>query len=123
MLKFLDGPAQGVMLSCARAPMFLRVVQATDSRESEQEWDALDQLTDRPRPGERIHVYIKAADHGTVHYDGRDKHGKRFGRWEQMADYRICDPQPDETTLRDQARWEAWAREQYKAAKATKEEA
>ena len=107
MLKFLDGPAAGVLLGCARAPYFLRVVRDGLT------WDALDQLTDAPNPRESIHVYRKSEDHGTVHYDGRDKHGKRFGRWEQCADYRLHEHQPDDATIRNNALWAAWAQAEY----------
>lgn len=113
MLKFLDGPAAGVVLACSRAPHFLRVVHATDSRESEQEWDALDQLTDTPRHGEKVYVYRKTEDHGWVHYDGRDKNGRRFGRTEQCADYRLHESQPDDATLRNNAKWAGWAQAEY----------
>lgn len=103
MLRFLDGPAAGKTLTCTRAPIYLRVVEDADGT-----FDALDQLTDVPEPGERIHVYRMAEDHGMVHYDGRDKQGRRFGRTEQCADYRLNPEQPDDATVRDTALWRAW---------------
>lgn len=108
MLRFLDGPAGGVTLMCSRAPLFLRVVHATDSRENEQEWDALDQLDDQPRRGERCYVYKKSDDYGIVHYCGRDKNGKRFGRTENHADYELYVAQPDDVILRDNEKWREW---------------
>lgn len=104
MLKFLDGPAQNVTLCCARAPRFLRV-----TRSRKGQFDALDQLTDTPEPGEVLYAYEKAEDHGVVHYDGRDKQGRRFGRWEEVADYRLCTEQPSDAVMRDRKQWAAWA--------------
>lgn len=104
MLRFLDGPAAGVSLCCARAPLFLRVVQDTAGK-----WDSLDQLADTPAPGETIHVYRKVSSEGTVHIDYRDAQGRRRGRWEQIAGYRLHEVQPDDATLRETAAWRAWA--------------
>ncbi len=104
MLTFLDGPASGKSLTCARAPKFLRLVLDPDGN-----LDALDLLTDTPRGCETIHVYVKVEDLGSVHYSGRDRHGKRFGRWEQCASYRLLDQQPADATARDTSAWRAWA--------------
>lgn len=108
MLKFLDGPAAGKVMSCSRAPIFLRVVS-----DAEGNVDALDQLCDVPKQQETVTVYVKAEDHGWVHYDGRDKHGKRFGRTEQCADYRLYERQPDDATARDNWRWRQWCQDEH----------
>jgi hypothetical protein len=61
--RFIDGPAAGTVLSLKRSPLFLRAVQDP----LDGKWDALDQLDDAPRPGERIVVYRKTEDRGMVH--------------------------------------------------------
>ena len=110
MLRFIDGPAAGRTLMCARAPVFLRVV------ESEGKFDALDQLQDTPEPFERIHVYVKASDDGTIHLDYTDRNsGRRRGRWERCASYRHHTPQPDDATARATASWRTWCEEQFTA--------
>ena len=107
MLKFLDGPAAGVRLMCARAPLLLRVVRGVEGG-----WDALDQLGDTPAEGEAVHVYLKASDDGTVHIDYTDRDGRRRGRWEQCASYRLYDQQPDAATARDTTAWREWCEAQ-----------
>lgn len=107
MSNFIDGPAKGVTLSLSRAPVFLRVVLANGK------WDALDQLSDTPRPEEAIFVYRRKTDPITAHIDGRDpKTGKRFANWMSIADYLFHHTQPDDKTLRDTAAWQAWCHSQ-----------
>lgn len=101
---FLDGPAQGVTLRLARAPMVLRVVQASDG-----EIDALDMRDDTPRPHERVYLYILAkAPGGVCFWDGRDKAGRRVGGRCQAGVYRLCSMQPPEATSRERESFEAW---------------
>jgi hypothetical protein len=104
MTCFLDGPAEGVKLCLARAPLFLRAVV------NDGAWDALDRVDDRPAPGETVWVYRLEGQAGSIHTDGVDRRGRRFGRWEAIAEYRLYSPQPDQSLLRDNARWQAWAR-------------
>lgn len=118
MTKFTDGPAAGKTLCLGRAPIFLCVV-----KDKAGEVDALDQLDDVPKPDESITVYRKVSDDGTVHVDGRDKSGKRFGRWYQAATYVIHSVQPDDATARDKEAWAAWCAAQWAAIKAAKENA
>ena len=108
MIRFLDGPAQGVTLPCARAPLFLRAVL-----NSVGGWDALDQLTDEPDPFERIEVYQLHGHAGSVHYDGINlSTGRRFGRTEMTGDYKYFPDQPSDQIVRDKQQWQAWATEQ-----------
>jgi len=58
MTTFEDGPAKGQHLSLQRAPKFLRVV------EDGGKWDALDQPTDEPRPGETLYAYRISSEVG-----------------------------------------------------------
>jgi hypothetical protein len=115
MTKFIDGPASHVVLELQRSPLFLRVVHDTTyatavCKKARREWDALDLLTDTPRLGEKVYVYVKVSDDGTVHVDGRDaKTGKRFGRWLSMATYKLFDPQPPDATTRNTKLWQEWA--------------
>lgn len=111
MTRFIDGPAKGISLSLRTAPIFLRVVHMDKAK---REWDALDDYEDTPSPEETIHVYILAGTPGTCHIDGRDpKTGKRFGRWEVMAEYRIWrggDPLEDEKRITEL--WQKWCARQ-----------
>lgn len=104
MLKFLDGPAVGKVLCCARAPLFLRVVVGEDGK-----IDALDQLDDKPLPSEKIHVYRMVNDEGTCHISYTDKQGRRRGRWERFSDYVLHEQQPNDVTVRQKAIWQSWA--------------
>lgn len=109
MTRFTDGPAAGKTLCLRRAPVFLRVV--IDG----EDIDALDQLDDKPEPNEKLYVYIRDGDAGSVHIDGRDpKTGKRFGRWMMTAKYKLYATQPDDATLRDFAKWSEWCHAEWK---------
>lgn len=105
MTRFLDGPAAGTVLALKRAPLFLRAVRAVGA-----EWDALDQRKDRPEPDEAITLYRRAGDVHTVHVNM----GRKGSGFYALAEYRVVEPQPDDATLRDQARFEAWAFEHAK---------
>jgi hypothetical protein len=107
VIRFLDGPGRGHAdgLGLRRVPVYLRVV----CNRTTGKWDALDQPGDRPADDEAIYAYCREGKVGSLHIDGRDKNGRRFGRWYATADYRLCDPQPDDATLRDAERWRAWA--------------
>jgi hypothetical protein len=107
MLKFIDGPAAGQVLMCQRAPLFLRVVRKGDV------FDALDQISDEPAKNEEVFVYVLYGQVGSVHYCGRGKDGKRFGRTEQTAAYRFYDETvlgsgPNDATVRDTKLWQEW---------------
>jgi hypothetical protein len=107
--RFEDGPAQNTALSLRRAPYYLRVVM------KDGKFDALDQLEDTPAADEQITVYFLKSNDGFVHVDGRDpKTGKRFGRTETMATYKLCPVQPDDATVRSTMLWQAWCQEQGK---------
>jgi len=99
---FVDGPAAGATLMLTRAPLFLRAVVEFGS-----EWDALDQLQDRPKATERICVYRRDGAPGRIHIKRDRRHGGCG--WFTVARYRVVEPQPDDATLRDQARFEVWA--------------
>jgi len=103
MTRLLDGPAAGVTLWLSRAPVFLRVVQAPDGT-----WDALDQLTDTPRPDERLVVYQLASEPRRMHVQRREI-CRRVCSWYEGGDYRLAADPPAEAVARDRTRWEAWA--------------
>jgi hypothetical protein len=108
--RFRDGPAEGKVLQLSRTPMpyFLRVTQKPDGT-----IDALDQVEDTPEDDEKIFVYRKISDDGTVHVDGRDKDGKRFGRWYTCCTYALHETQPEDAVLRGKDSWPAWCRSEY----------
>jgi hypothetical protein len=96
-VRALDGPAAGVTLNVARAPLFLRLVCTGTS------WDALDQPWDIPKAGEIVHVYRRAG--AVTHVCTRGA-----GCYES-ADYEHV-PDVDGEQLRATAAWRAWARAQ-----------
>lgn len=100
MVRFLDGPAEGVELALSRAPMFLRVVVD----ETTLKWDALDQLDDTPGPSERVHVYRRDGGTGETFACTRG-HGCAHS---VDASYRHL-PNVDGEQLRDMGRWREWA--------------
>lgn len=121
MLRFIDGPADGVTMQCQRAPIYLRVVCSCPDFGA-LSWDALDQLGDQAAPGETIHVYRRVGEAGWLHYDGRDKHGRRFGRTIATGEYRYLAEQPSDEVVRDNALWQRWAQERHEADRAESEQ-
>ncbi len=106
--QFLDGPAEKVALSLRRAPLFLRV----SFDPAAQKWDALDLLEDEPFDGEKIFVYRREGEPTLCFVDGRDpKTGKRYGQKLAIGRYRFFASQPDERTLKDNDKWQAWVKE------------
>ena len=98
MTRLHGGPADGVTLMLQRAPIYLRAVCIPGG-----DWDALDQLDDAPKASEQIIVYQRDGDGGWVH-----ARTNRGCRWYTSAEYRVVDPQPDDTTVRDTASWRTW---------------
>jgi hypothetical protein len=108
MTKFIDGPAacdaaQGLCLR--RAPRFLRVVV-----DSAGKWDALDQLDDKPKLNETIHVYELVANDGWIHLQRVDSRGRRCGGTYQRATYRYHST-PDRKIVAVKTQWQAWCEE------------
>lgn len=101
---FLDGPAEGVVLELARAPVYLRaVVNAAGV------WDALDFPGDGPRDSETVYAYRRQGDAGSIHLDYTESRtGRRRGRDIAYAEYRVAPEQPDAATMRDPVLWRAW---------------
>ncbi len=100
MTQFLDGPAVGIILYLQRAPVFLRAVQDAAGK-----WDALDQLDDEPRSGERIIVYRMEGEPSWCHINRRGKGGSGVFRG---GVYRVVDPQPEIDDVRSNRAWRAW---------------
>lgn len=104
MIRFLGGPANDVVLSLARQPIFLRVVKNAAGA-----IDALDQPDDVPELDEEIFVYrIRegSVSHGHMTYSGKD--GRRTGRFFAIATYDFLPDQPPADVLRDTSRWRAY---------------
>lgn len=108
MTTFTDGPAAGTTLSLRRAPLFLRVVRGPGGI------DGLDQLDDRPAIDEELFAYRKVEDRGMVHINARDKRGRHCGGFFAMATYQFVDAQPDDSTMRTNMKWAAWAEAEAK---------
>lgn len=97
MIKALDGPAAGTVLSLRRAPVFLRLV-----RDRAGTWDALDQLEDEPAGDEEIFAYrIVDGTWGVAFV-------RPGGRYE-LGEYRYVGEQPSQFELRDTDAWRDWA--------------
>ena len=89
------------MLQLQRAPLFLRF-----TRTAAGEWDALDQLTDKARPGEELIVGLRVAT-GSMHLKcGR--RSKIHSGFYRTAEYNVYDQQPSQELLRSSDRWETW---------------
>lgn len=110
MIRFADGPAAEQLLMLRRAPLFLRVVFDTGN----QQWDALDQLADRPAAGEAIWVYRREGEPNVCRLDWTVK-GRRVGGRFASATYRVVAEQPDDATMRDTQLWRQWCWDQVKA--------
>lgn len=106
MTTFQDGPAAGKVLDLARAPLLLRVVI-----DDAGTVDALDQLSDSPRVGEKVYVYRLVSNDGSVHVCGT-KNGRRWGATLQRTVYRLHEQQPDDKAARWTTDWQRWATEQ-----------
>lgn len=109
MIRFNDGPASGIQLMVKRAPIYLRLVFAR------KEWDALDQVDDEPKRTEQITAYRRVALEHPTHF----KFFRRSANgWYANATYAVVTPQPDDATMRDKAKWQAWCVAQEKLDKA-----
>jgi len=104
MTKFFNGPAAGQTLMLHRTPIFLRVC------EKGGKFDALDQLTDTPEPGETLTVYRVVERTGIVHLNIRGGKGGFF----PIAGYQVCEEQPDQTVMRDTRLWQNWCKAEIK---------
>ena len=98
MLSLKDGPCQGTYM-CKRAPMFLRAVI-----DDKGKGDCLDQLEDMPAENEKVYVYMREGEAGTVHLN----YGGGRGGWYALAEYKFL-PKVDGEVLRDNQAWQTWA--------------
>lgn len=99
MITLLDGPAAGVKLTLRRAPVMLRVVESRGS------WDALDQLDDEPRRGEKVHVYLQVGQTTSVHICARNR---AASGWFTIASYRHFPDQPGDAHTMTRQAWSDW---------------
>lgn len=104
MITLTGGPGEGAY-AVKRAPLYLRAVVAADGAT-----DVLDQLTDTPRRGERVSVYRRTTEAGTVHLNmsGRSRRATGFYA---LATYEHM-PEVDGEALRDNEAWRAWCEQQ-----------
>lgn len=106
MIRFLDGPANGTVLELRRAPLFLRVVIEGETV------DALDLVTDTPKPIESIHVYHRQGKAGAYHLLVRGPNARRKGGWWASGDYALYETQPEDAILRKTASWQEWCQKE-----------
>lgn len=102
MTRFIDGPAAGQTLCLRRAPRYIRAVRSRSG-----EWDALDQPGDEPKPAEAVCAYELAGEPTRVHIKAQKRGASG---WFAVASYIYADGQPDDATMRDRAKWEAWCK-------------
>jgi hypothetical protein len=102
MSLILDGPAGGSLVETRRAPPFLRVVVGVSGQAC-----ALDQLDDRPTPGQQVHVYVRVGAARSGVPCSRAWCCREF----VAAVYRWHAEQPDQAVLSNNARWREWARQ------------
>lgn len=106
MTKFLDGPAEGALLTIRRCPLYLRAVQGTDGK-----WDALDQLDDVAAPGETLVAYRRVGEAGVCLVDWTEG-GRRRGGSFATGEYRVVEGQPDQKVMADNTLWRQWCQQQ-----------
>lgn len=107
MTTFENGPAHEAKLMLRRSPYFLRVTY------NGKEYDALDQLTDTPEPGETLHLYRITALPSWCHI----RASKGAGGMYSMANYAFVTPQPPDAIMRDNDAWRKWVSEQVEDTK------
>lgn len=107
MTSFEDGPAHGAKLMLRRSPYFLRVTY------DGKDYDALDQLEDKPKPEETIYLYRITAIPSWCHI----RASKAAGGMYSMANYAYVSPQPSDFILRDNEAWRTWVSEQLEDTK------
>lgn len=104
MIQFLDGPAADQTLAVRNAPEFLRVVWSS-MRKGDGAWDALDVPGDTPRRGEKVYAYRRVGPARWMHLKASPRSASGYYA---VAEYRLVEAQPDEATMRDTAKWDAW---------------
>jgi hypothetical protein len=109
MVRFLDGPAGGQMLMLRRAPIYLRVTFDGVWRK----WDACDQVDDIVSAGETVWVYKRLGAASVAFLDWVERGRRRGGRF-AFGTYQLVVDAPDEETVRDNERWQAWCWSQVK---------
>ena len=107
MLSLVDGPCKGTFM-VKRAPVFLRAVIKKEL-DGSGETDVLDQPEDTPAADESVFVYQRFGGTGWVHIDGKGIHGTYV-----IATYKLM-PEADGQALRDNDKWQVWARARIKA--------
>lgn len=99
MTTFDDGPAKGQTLMLQRTPKYLRVTH------DGKKWDALNNLEDTAQPTETLYAYVtKDGPRGSVHIH---RSGGRGGFY-PLISYQLVPDQPNDATMRDNAKWAAW---------------
>lgn len=108
MIKLDDGPCKGAY-ALGRAPVYLRA-----TIDAQGKADCLDQLTDTPAEGERVHVYRQTEYRGPVII-----HMARPRRaiWTHSADYTYLSD-VDGEQLRETDAWRAWCNARAEADRA-----
>jgi hypothetical protein len=100
MLTLKDGPCEGTYM-CKRAPLYLRAVINADGKT-----DVLDLIEDTPQLDEKIYIYEREGDVGSVHLN----YGGGRGGFYAFATYHHL-PDVIGENARDNKTWQKWATE------------
>jgi len=101
MITFLDGPAEGQLMSLQRTPIMLRVVRSPSGI-----CDALDLLTDEATAQEEIWVY--RMDGVSLSGVVCSRNRRPGNRCDPLASYRLLPQQPADEHVRTTTAWQAW---------------
>lgn len=104
MTTFQDGPANGQNLMLHRAVRFLRVVH------DGTKWDALDQPDDTPAANETLYAYEIVGEPAMCHIN----RGGGRGGFYAIANYKLCNNQPEDSKMRSKTKWVDWCMKQAK---------
>lgn len=103
MTTFVDGPAKGRTLMLKRSPKYLRVTEAA----GKQEFDALDQVNDKPEITEHLYAYVVSKTLGTAHLKMGGKSKSASGFY-PIVEYSFLPVQPTDAIMRSNERWQEW---------------
>jgi hypothetical protein len=103
MTTFIDGPAKEQCLMLRRSPVLMRVTEEILPESGKHKWDALNELTDRPLPHERLYAYTMAEFRGSAFIVSSKFHGRV-----NLVSYKLTKTQPTDAEMRDEMLWHNW---------------
>lgn len=101
LLMMGGGIADGKEFTCARAPVYLRVVHGPENKAENDYFDVLDLLEDEPFPSDTIYVYRQTSV-AFICGRGRGAHSGRHAFYKPDEDFKA-----DQAELHDTDTWRA----------------